>query len=74
MKDDQNKFKSIVKFDCRGIEPVDFLPGEGWIAVIEKSRKKFDVDLSEKEWVDYDDKIKESVGVYEFEYEFVKVK
>lgn len=62
-------------FDCRGIEPVDFSPGEGWIAKIAESTTVFDnVDLSEKEWVDYDENIKESVGVYEFQSQFVKVK
>jgi len=24
--DDSNKFKTIVVFDCRGVEPVDFSP------------------------------------------------
>ena len=27
---DNNKFKTIVVFDCRGLEPVDFSPREGW--------------------------------------------
>lgn len=39
------------------------------------SGKKFeDVDLSEKEWVDYDEKNQTSVGVYELEWNFIKVK
>ena len=25
-----NKFKTIVAFDCRGLEPVDFSPRNGW--------------------------------------------
>lgn len=62
-------------FDCRGIEPVEFAPGEGWIAQASDSGKVFDeVDLSEREWVEYDDKSKRSVGVYDFESQFVKVK
>lgn len=32
---DVNKFKSIVTFDCRGVEPVDFEPKSGWIAEAE---------------------------------------
>ena len=27
---DNNKFKTIVIFDCRGLEPVDFDPRDGW--------------------------------------------
>lgn len=72
---DQGKFKSIVTFDCRGIEPVEFSPSSGWVAKIEESSTTFqDVDLSEKEWVEYDDKISQSVGVYELESQFIKVK
>lgn len=32
---DANKFKTIVTFDCRGVEPVDFEPKSGWIAEAE---------------------------------------
>ncbi|XP_022913327.1 UPF0587 protein GA18326 [Onthophagus taurus] len=73
--DDVGKFKTLVTFDCRGIEPIDFQPSDGWIAKVEESNKTFnDVDLSEKEWVEYDDKLKQSVGIYELESKFVKVK
>jgi hypothetical protein len=27
---DSNKFKTIVVFDCRGVEPVEFSPRNGW--------------------------------------------
>ena len=27
---DNNKVKTIVVFDCRGLEPVDFSPRMGW--------------------------------------------
>ncbi|PZC72203.1 UPF0587 protein GA18326 [Helicoverpa armigera] len=72
---DEGKFKTLVIFDCRGVEPVDFEPKSGWIAVGEDDGKTFeDVDLTEKEWADYDDKNQNSVGVYELEWQFVKVK
>jgi hypothetical protein len=32
------------------------------------------VDLNENEWVDYDDKIKESVGIYDLQSQFIKIK
>jgi hypothetical protein len=42
---------------------------------IEESGKLFDgVDLNENEWVDYDDKIKESVGIYDLQSQFIKIK
>ncbi|XP_066258452.1 UPF0587 protein CG4646 [Euwallacea similis] len=68
--EDSEKFKSIVAFDCRGTEPVDYRPSEGWLVKVEGSSKVFnDVDLIEKEWVEYDEKIQDSVGVYEFEFQ-----
>jgi hypothetical protein len=33
-----------------------------------------DVDLSEKEWCDYDDKLGDSVGIYDLEYKLEAVK
>ncbi|CAH4035027.1 unnamed protein product [Pieris brassicae] len=73
--EDENKFKTIVIFDCRGVEPVDFQPKSGWIAEAEHNGKKFEeVDLSEKEWAEYDEKNQNSVGVYELEWNFIKVK
>ncbi|KOC70779.1 UPF0587 protein [Habropoda laboriosa] len=72
---DQEQFQTIAIFDCRGIEPVDFSARQGWIAKAVNEGKEFtDVDLTEGEWVDYCDKIKEPVGIYEIEYKFVSVK
>lgn len=33
-----------------------------------------DIDLTEKEWADYDEKAKTTVGIYELEHEFVREK
>ncbi|XP_032074374.1 CXXC motif containing zinc binding protein isoform X3 [Thamnophis elegans] len=49
--EDNETFKTIVEFECRGLEPVDFQP---------------------QDWNDYDEKIKESVGIYEVTHKFVK--
>uniref|UniRef100_A0A8D2M823 CXXC motif containing zinc binding protein n=1 Tax=Zonotrichia albicollis TaxID=44394 RepID=A0A8D2M823_ZONAL len=49
--EDSEKFKTIVEFECRGLEPVDFQP---------------------QDWNDYDEKTKESVGIYEVTHKFVK--
>lgn len=69
------KFKKIVVFDCRGAEPTEFSPRTGWIVKSAENGQQFeDVDLSEDDWVEYDQKNKVSVGIYEFESNFVKIK
>ncbi|EAT48118.1 AAEL000847-PA [Aedes aegypti] len=73
--DDSGKLKTIVAFDCRGVEPVAFSPRSGWIAKATEGGPKFeDIDLSEDDWVEYDQKNNNSVGVYEFEADFIKMK
>ncbi|CAF0713683.1 unnamed protein product [Brachionus calyciflorus] len=71
--DDSENFKTIIVFDCRGYLPVEFEFLGGWLAQGEESGTKFEVDLKEKEWADYDEKSKSSVGIYELEHQFVKV-
>lgn len=72
---DQGKFQTIVIYDCRGLEPTDFSPREGWHAKAINDGKEFtDVDLTEGDWADYCDKIKEPVGIYEVEHRFERVK
>nr|CAG4645236.1 EOG090X0HQJ [Leptodora kindtii] len=73
--EDQGKFKTIVKFDCRGAEPSDFSPRNGWdVEGLESGTCFSDIDLTEKEWADYDEKAKTTVGIYELEHEFVREK
>lgn len=73
--DDAGKFKTIVSFDCRGVEPVEFSPRAAWIVKSSDGGQTFeDVDLSDDDWVEYDSKNKVSVGIYEFESNFIKLK
>lgn len=73
--EDSEKFKTIVCFDCRGVEPVKFSPRSGWIVKCPENGQTFDdVDLSEDDWVEYDEKNKQDVGVYSFESQFIKLK
>lgn len=73
--EDQGKFKSVVSFDCRGLEPNDFSPRGGWWAKAVENGKEFaDVDLSEGEWVDYCDKIKQPVSIMDIEHKFQRIK
>lgn len=69
------KFKSIVSFDCRGIEPIEFSPRSGWIAKAINNGQIFeDIDLSEDDWADYDEKNNQSIGISEFKSQFIKLK
>uniref|UniRef100_A0A0K8TQ63 Uncharacterized protein n=1 Tax=Tabanus bromius TaxID=304241 RepID=A0A0K8TQ63_TABBR len=73
--EDSGKFKTIVLFDCRGVEPCDFSPRTGWIAKSSDNGQVFeDVDLSEDDWVEYDQKNNTSVGIYDFKSNFIKLK
>ena len=81
---DNNGFKTIVTFDCRGVEPVEFSPRNGWKCKGYKEDEEGegsttgtvfeDVDLSDLEWADYDEKSEESTCISELEFKFVKVK
>ncbi|XP_036899134.1 CXXC motif containing zinc binding protein isoform X2 [Sturnira hondurensis] len=73
MAEDNEKFKTIVEFECRGLEPVDFQPQAGFAAEGVESGTVFsDINLQEKDWTDYDEKARESVGIYEVAHQFVK--
>ena len=116
---DSAQYQTVVAFDCRGLEPVEFevrsgsrcgilvrcvdrassrdclslvqtLAKEillvsihcsliqarsGWTVEHRESGATFeDVDLTEKEWADYDERSDEPVGITEIEHQFVKVK
>lgn len=43
---------------------------DGWLVESTAGKKFEDVDLSELEWCDFDDKGDQSVGIYEFESKF----
>ncbi|KAF9337616.1 hypothetical protein BG006_003789 [Podila minutissima] len=73
--ENNDKFATIVTIECRGLEPVNFEPRMGWKAKGAESGTVFDdVDLSEGEWVEYDDKSELPVGISNIEAKFVKVK
>ncbi|KAK7800117.1 hypothetical protein U0070_010188 [Myodes glareolus] len=71
--EDNEKFKTIVEFECRGLEPIDFQPQAGFAAEGVESGTVFsDINLQEKDWTDYDEKAQESVGIFEVSHQFVK--
>ncbi|KAI9310800.1 hypothetical protein BX666DRAFT_1868942, partial [Dichotomocladium elegans] len=69
------EFQKIAAFDCRGLELVDFAPREPWSAEGTETGTKFeDIDLTEGEWADYDEKAGEPVGINEIQVQFKKEK
>ena len=72
---DSEQFKTILVIDCRGMEPIDYTPTNGLECQSAKSSKRFqDIDLDDGDWVDYDDTANVSVGIYDIESRFVKIK
>ncbi|KAJ8274516.1 hypothetical protein COCON_G00091410 [Conger conger] len=71
--EDSDRFKTMVQFECRGLEPVSFQPQAGFVAQGADSKTVFpEINLLEGDWTDYDEKIKESVGIYEVTHKFIK--
>ncbi|CAM6090691.1 unnamed protein product [Calypogeia fissa] len=63
-------FGPVACFDCRGIEPVEFSWRDGWSADGLKGTKFEDIDLSDGEWSEYDEKASASVGILNVAYRF----
>lgn len=58
-----------------GVNNLRFLFQNSWAAEGLESGTKFsDIDLSDKEWVEYDEKAKNEVGIYEIEHQFSREK
>ncbi|XP_067935644.1 CXXC motif containing zinc binding protein-like [Watersipora subatra] len=71
--ENSNKFQTVAQFDCRGVEPIDFEPRLGWAASSTESNSQFDdIDLTPKEWSEYDEKAGVSVSIMEVTSQFVK--
>ncbi|KAJ4416397.1 hypothetical protein N0V85_002291 [Neurospora sp. IMI 360204] len=64
------KKQKIIEFDCRGLEFVEFNPEGSWLAEGVDSNTKFaDIDLTEGEWFDYDEKANDEVSIKELKWE-----
>ena len=73
MADHSEDWHTIVTFECRGLEPIEFHPGTSFSALSSASDTVFGVegsdepiDLSDADWAGYDEAGDESVGIYEF--------
>ncbi|KRZ38764.1 UPF0587 protein F46B6.12 [Trichinella pseudospiralis] len=65
-------WQKVVMFECRGVKPVDFEPGEGWIVTAMTGARYENVDLSEKTWVEYDENTSNAVTIDDINYRFIK--
>ncbi len=46
----------MAKFDCRGVEIIEFKAGDSFVATSTASETEFtDIDLSDKDWAGYDE-------------------
>ena len=46
----------MARFDCRGVELVEFKAGDGFLATSTASESELaDIDLSDKDWAGYDE-------------------
>ncbi|XP_076808747.1 CXXC motif containing zinc binding protein-like [Clavelina lepadiformis] len=72
--DTSGQYAPVVAFECRGLEPKEFDIRSGWVVTSCFNTLFEDVDLSEKEWYDYDEKGNQSVSITELTYKFVKLK
>ncbi|KAJ1797988.1 hypothetical protein LPJ59_002794, partial [Coemansia sp. RSA 2399] len=72
--DNSGGFASVLTIECRGIEPVEIELRDGWVAKSTESEERFELDLAEGEWYDYDDKASVEVSVTEIESRFVRTK
>eukprot|EP00005_Dracoamoeba_jomungandri_P005256 CAMPEP_0174251410 /NCGR_PEP_ID=MMETSP0439-20130205/1241_1 /TAXON_ID=0 /ORGANISM="Stereomyxa ramosa, Strain Chinc5" /LENGTH=157 /DNA_ID=CAMNT_0015331713 /DNA_START=24 /DNA_END=497 /DNA_ORIENTATION=- len=70
---DSGSWKTIIKFDCRGLEPIEFVAGMGFYADHHASGTTFELDLSD-DFAEFDDQADEPVGVYNFESKIKAVK
>ncbi|GAB4813654.1 hypothetical protein N2152v2_000700 [Parachlorella kessleri] len=67
--DDAGTFVPIIGFECRGLEPIDWRPEGGFVVEGTSGKVWEEVDLSEKEWADYDDRSNESVSIMDLQWE-----
>jgi hypothetical protein len=68
--EDEGAWVPVCGFECRGIEPTALHLGGGFTVTTPAGTAFEDVDLSEGDWVDFDEKGRDSVGVYGLEARF----
>ncbi|KAL8365519.1 hypothetical protein RB595_004372 [Gaeumannomyces hyphopodioides] len=64
------KPRKILEFDCRGLEFTEFKPEGNWMAEGAESGTKFtEIDLTEGEWFEYDEKAGDEVSIKDLKWD-----
>ncbi|KAJ2385832.1 hypothetical protein GGI05_004574 [Coemansia sp. RSA 2603] len=73
LEDSETK-KPVLDMEWRGLEPVEFEPRDGWVAKGADSPTIFDIDLTDREWYDYDEEASTEVSITEMSFYFEHTK
>ena len=60
----------ILAMECRGIEPVDWIPSVDFDAISNAGKRFEAIDMTDKEFSDYDEEADEAVSILNLEYRF----
>lgn len=68
--EDSGQFVAVAAFECKGVEPINWTPSVGYEVENVKGGVHKDVDLSEREWCDYDADNELSVSICDLQWQF----
>jgi hypothetical protein len=66
--EDSGNFVTILAMECRNVEPTTWYPSLDFLICSSGGKQFENVDLSEKEWADYDEENDLSVSIMNLEY------
>ena len=71
---DSSQWKIVQKFECRGLEMVNYMAGEDFCAESIGGASFSTVDLTDCDWGDYDEENSMPVSISNMEFQIVKSK
>mmetsp|Transcript_6497 Transcript_6497/g.10624 ORF Transcript_6497/g.10624 Transcript_6497/m.10624 type:complete len:159 (-) Transcript_6497:166-642(-) len=70
--EDSGSMKPILGLECRGLEIERWIPGDDFVVESTSGVIFENVDLTENDWADYDERNDESVSITDLEYRIEK--
>ncbi|KAG5437310.1 hypothetical protein PCK2_001012, partial [Pneumocystis canis] len=68
------KASRIISFECRGCELIEFFPDGAWSCKGSQSNTLFhEINLSQGEWYDYDEKSQTEVSITNIKWEIKRI-